>query len=107
MSEYMDPEEAAALVTDEEAAARPMQKLVWDGNVIRFRRNAIVRMLLDEGPFDLNDIAIRNFSQEDEEQFMQLIGYSVSAGGGLTYVSPATANRADIEAEKLAKKGKP
>ncbi len=98
---YIDSEEAAALVTDEEAAVRPMQKIVWDEGIIRFRRNAIVRMLLDEGPFDLNQIAMRNFSQEDREQFTQLIGYSVSGAGDLSCMSPATIQRADIEAEKL------
>ena len=103
----MDPEEAAAAVTDEEAASRPMQKIVWVGDVIRFRENAIVLMLLDEGPFDMNQIARRNFSQEDREQFAQLIGYSVSSAGSLSYMSAATASRGDIEAEKLFKKGKP
>lgn len=103
----MSPEEAAAAVTDEDAATRPMQKIVWAGDVILFRENAIVLMLLDEGPFDMNQIARGNFSQEDREQFAQLIGYSVSGAGDLSYMSAATISRADIEAEKLFKKGKP
>ncbi len=103
----MNPEEAAAAVTDEEAATRPMQKVVWVEDIIRFRENAIVLMLLDEGPFDMNKIARRNFSQEDREQFAQLIGYSVSGAGDLSYMSAATISRADIEAEKLFEKGKP
>ena len=88
-------------VTEEEAASRPMQKIVWEGDVIRFRENAIVRMLLDKGPFDMNAIARKNFSQEDEEQFAQLIGYSVSGAGDLSYFSREVIALADAKAAKL------
>ena len=100
-------DESESQITDEEAAARPMQEIVWEGDVIRFRANAIVCMLLDEGSFDMNHIARRNFSQEDREQFAQLIGYSVSGAGDLSYMSEATTRRADEAAEALYKKGKP
>ena len=69
----------------------PIQPLGRDRNgVVRFRQNAIVAFLLDEGPFDMNDIARRNFSNEDQEQFAQLIGYSLSGFGELSYVSEET-----------------
>ena len=54
----------------------PIQPLAPDERgTLRFKPNAIVRWLLDEGPFDLNQIAMKQFSVEDQEQFAQLIGY--------------------------------
>ncbi len=55
----------------------PMQPFVDRGNVIRFKQNAIVRHLLDNGGIDLNQIAMLPFSQDDRVQFAQLIGYSL------------------------------
>lgn len=66
----------------------PIQPLVVDKHgVVRFKQNAIVRWLLDEGPFDLNQIALKDFSQEDQEQLAQLIGYSHSGAFDLDYMS--------------------
>ncbi len=66
----------------------PMQPIEKDENgVIRFKENKIVRYLLDAGPFDMNQLAMLPFSQEDREQFAQLIGYSVGGFGELSYVS--------------------
>jgi hypothetical protein len=62
---------------------------------LRFKANAIVRHLLDNGGIDLNAIAMLSFSQEDREQFAQLIGYSLSGFGELSYVSDETYNAAD------------
>lgn len=78
----------------------PIQPLATDGNgVLRFKENAIVRFLLDCGPFDLNHIAMRDFSQEDREQFAQLIGYSLSGFGELGFVSDGTYEAAAAMAE--------
>lgn len=69
----------------------PIQPLELDEHgVIRFKLNAIVRFLLDEGPFDLNQLAGKSFSVEDHEQFAQLIGYSLSGFGELSYVKNET-----------------
>lgn len=74
----------------------PIQPLALDASgVMRFKENAIVRYLLDEGGFDLNHIARKEFSQEDREQFAQLIGYSLSGFGELSYVSSDTYAAAD------------
>lgn len=62
---------------------RPIQPII-DG---RFVPNKIVERLLDEGPFDMNQIATWDISQQDREQFAQLIGYSLSGFGELNYVS--------------------
>lgn len=66
----------------------PVQPLEKDQKgVLRFKPNQIVCYLLDKGPYDLNQIAGLNFSGEDEQQFAQLIGYSLSGYGSLFYVN--------------------
>lgn len=71
--------------------AHPMQPLELDDHdILRFKQNAIVRFLLDAGVFDMNAIARMPFSDEDREQFAQLIGYSYSGFSELSYVSDET-----------------
>ena len=78
----------------------PIQPVEDDGKgVLRFKGNAIVRWLLDNGPFTLNDIAAKEFSREDREQFAQLIGYSLSGAQDLSYMSTEVLVAAD-EMEK-------
>lgn len=71
-------------------AKHPIQPLILDDNgVLRFKKNEIVRHLLDwatEGGLDLNKIAAMRFSNEDRQQFSQLIGYSLGGYGDLSYV---------------------
>lgn len=68
--------------------SHPIQPLAHaESGVLRFQGNAIVRHLLDAGPFDMNDLARLEFSKQDREQFAQLIGYSLSGYGELPYVS--------------------
>lgn len=70
---------------------QPIQPIIVDDHdVVRFKENSIVRFLLDNGSFDMNDIAKRDFPQEDQEQFAQLIGYSLDGFGDLSYVSDYT-----------------
>jgi hypothetical protein len=86
-------------------AKHPLQPLVIDDHsVIRFKANAIVRFLLEEGPFDMNDLAKQGFSRQDREQFAQLIGYSLSGAGDLSYVSDKTYNKATRKAKPLVEK---
>ncbi len=61
----------------------PIQPIV-DG---RFVPNKVVQYLLDNGGIDMNKIAVQGFPKEDQEQFAQLIGYSLSGYGDLSYVS--------------------
>lgn len=69
----------------------PIQPLETDDRgVLRFKDNAIVRHLLGAGNIDLDQIAMGPFSKEDHEQFAQLIGYSLSGFGELSYVSSET-----------------
>ena len=68
----------------------PIQPLALDDHgVLRFKENAIVDRLLlvasDHG-CDLNMIARLGFSDDDRQQFAQLIGYSLSGYGELSYV---------------------
>ena len=66
-----------------------------DAGVIRFRENRIIRLLLDAGPFDLNQIALMAFSDQERQLLAQLIGYSVSGYGDLPYAEGEPTARAD------------
>lgn len=74
-----------------ETPKHPMQPLVEDGKgVLRFKENAIVRYLLDQGRITMNDLAALDFPVEDREQFAQLIGYSLGGYSSLSYVRGET-----------------
>lgn len=80
----------------------PMQEIVRDANgTARFKVNEIVRYLLRNGPNNLEKLVSIEFSQEDWEQFAQLIGYSVSGFGDLSYASESVVSRADKIAARL------
>jgi hypothetical protein len=80
----------------------PMQPLVMDDHgVVRFKANKIVRALLDTGKLDMNDIASLDFPTDDRVQFAQLIGYSVSGAGDLSYMPADLIAEADRQAEEL------
>lgn len=82
-----------------------MQEIILDQNAtIRFKANEIVRYILDNGGIDLNQLAILEFSQEDREQFAQLIGYSISGYHELSYVSDESAEAASKRASELFEK---
>lgn len=86
----------------------PMQPIVvLDDGVPRFRKNPIVRFLLDAGPFSMNQIAdLPGITPEERSQFAQLIGYSVTGFGELAYADPGMASQADKVADELrVKKG--
>lgn len=52
---------------------------IADGGIQRFKPNAMVQFILLNTPrFDLNKLAELPFSDEDRQQLMQLLGYSVS-----------------------------
>ena len=73
----------------------PMQPIVMVDGIKRFRSNAICRWLVDTGRANLNEIALKEFDDEDQAQFAQLIGYSVSGWGDLSYVDPEAVAIAD------------
>ncbi|EJC0565305.1 hypothetical protein MX054_002104 [Enterobacter cloacae] len=76
----------------------PMQPLVIDAHgTLRFKENPIVRKLLDyatEHGYGLNEIALDEFEAEDQMQLAQLIGYSLSGYGTLSYVTDESYDRA-------------
>lgn len=82
----------------------PMQPIITDERgVARFKKNKIVRALLDrcrESGMGLNEIAFMDFTDEDRCQFAQLIGYSVSGYGDLSYVNSDEASVADLMVEQ-------
>jgi hypothetical protein len=85
----------------------PIQPVYLDEHgVARFRPNKIVRFLLDAGPFDLNKLAMMDFSNSDRTQFAQLIGYSVSGAGDLSYFDSMVIQKADAKVELLLREKK-
>ena len=73
----------------------PIQPIEKDEHgTYRFKPNAIVQYLLDKGPFDLNHLAMKAattpFSQEDREQFAQLINDARSQAQGAKQSSPSS-----------------
>jgi hypothetical protein len=90
-----------------------MQPIYLDPRgVIRFKANAIIRKFFcrdDEQMsrmISLNDIHVEDFPIEDVEQFWQLLGYSVSGYGDLSFVRKKTVALADRKAEALMKRGR-
>lgn len=80
----------------------PLQRMkVDDDGVLRFIPNAIVRFLLDAGPFDLNQLALMPWDDEDRAQLAQLIGYSHSVFGELSYVSDEVWSAAESERKRV------
>lgn len=83
--------------------AHPMQPIVVSENGrIRFKKNQIVDDLYElrkVHKLDLNEMACRNYSQEDRNQFAQLIGYSVDGWGTLSYAIDV--EKADAIAEAI------
>lgn len=86
----------------------PMQPVILEEGVPRFKKNAIVRALIDictmRGIMDMNAIAVLPFSDEDRVQFAQLIGYSVRGAGDLSYMPEELIAEADMQAKLLLAK---
>lgn len=78
-----------------------MQPMERQGGTVYFKANAIVRFLLDAGPYDMNKLAMMPWADEDRIQFAQLIGYAVNGFGELSYVPHDLAIVADNLAEKI------
>ncbi len=75
--------------------AHPWQPIEVDADGhSRFKQNKIVRFLLDSGQFDMHTLAMMPFSDEDREQFAQLIGFSVRGFCELSYVSDESYRKA-------------
>lgn len=77
-------------------ARHPDQPLINVKGAVHFKKNPIVIYLLDNGGVgvDMNHLARLEFSDEDRQQFAQLIGYSLSGYGELSYVSDEAYERA-------------
>jgi hypothetical protein len=92
-----------------------MQPVVVVDKIHRYKENAIVRYMLDEGTraglFSLNtfprghqvDGKVVYFKREDHEQLAQLIGYSVSGACDLSYMSDAVCEAALKESQRIAR----
>jgi hypothetical protein len=87
----------------------PMQPIAKDDDgVARFRANDVVRWLIDVKGISLNEVAIAaqngNFDRYDVAQFWQMLGYSVSGYGDLSFIPKSIVRKADEKADKLRSK---
>jgi hypothetical protein len=79
----------------------PMQPIVRapDG-MLRFKKNTIVRWLVDRLPQGMNEVAILpGVTREEHSQLAQLIGYSLSGYSELSYVTDEEYARARAMAD--------
>lgn len=84
----------------------PMQDIVMESDdVVRFRANKIIGWLMATGKIDLNEIAALAqhdlFDADDQMQLAQLLGYSVSGFGDLSYAADDVVAEADAKADAL------
>jgi hypothetical protein len=66
----------------------PIQPMVMVDGTLRYKENKIIRALLDyssERGFGMNEIAARQFDNDDRVQLVQLIGYSHDGASSLSY----------------------
>lgn len=77
----------------------PMQPLEKVNGILRFRKNRLVDFLLEQYKPGLNKLATLGYSNEEWQQFAQLIGYSVDGWGTLSYVGERAWKRAERMAE--------
>ena len=92
-------------VQGDKVSKHPMQPVELVDGVARFKKNNIVRYLLDLGVTDLNKLWLAlhagAFSMEDMEQFYQLIGYSVEGFAEIDDFCRATVRKADRRVASL------
>ncbi len=90
----------------------PMQPIyLASDSVIRFRHNPLVtciqRFAASKG-FGLDELKkhLPSATDDDWQQLAQLLGYSVSGFGDLSYANPDTVQKADAIAVELIREGK-
>ena len=85
-----------------------MQPIVQDEKgIIRFKRNGLVDALYEHGVktgLGLNELHCMDFTEADRQQFAQLIGYSVSGYGDLSYVTVEAYEAAERAAHNIGAK---
>lgn len=83
----------------------PMQPVVMVDGVARFKENRIVGRLLENSRqhgYGLNEAAMGDYTDEERMQLAQLIGYSVSGYGSLSYVTDESYEAAAALAARVA-----
>lgn len=107
---YANTQEPPPMTEADPMDGLPQQPIVVVADkVIRFRANRIVEMLYTKAvagqKFGLNDIAVLAhqgvFTKAEQMQFAQLLGYSVSGFGELSYAHPLVVAEADARAEAV------
>jgi hypothetical protein len=87
-------------------AKHPRQPIgIAPDGIVRFKPNALLRLLVDGGHINLNVVILRaqesRIPDEDLAQFWQLLGTSISAFGEHDFVSSEEAEACDDEAARV------
>ena len=78
-----------------ENTKNPMKPIGYDqNNIVRFKANSVIQWLCGEGKLDLNQMAIKQFPIEDQQQIAQLLGYSVCGYCDLSYATDKSKDEA-------------
>jgi hypothetical protein len=84
----------------------PLQPIIFDKRGVgRFKKNKIVDFLYDWAQsrgMGMNELAMMDFDKNERWQFAQLIGYSVSGIGDLSYHDKKELETADLIVEQMA-----
>jgi len=88
---------------------QPNQPVIVDGSgVLCFKPNLIVKMMLDGGRFDLKAIkALPNILDEDRNQFLQLIGFSLAECAEAGYIATDDIAQEPVEAKDAKNPSQP
>lgn len=79
----------------------PMQPIEIADGVARFRPNSVVQRLLESSPYSLDELEYLHFSDEDREQFAQLLGIPVADYVELPFVSERSSHEAQLAEDEL------
>lgn len=90
------------MTSDKATTKHPMQPIVRGPDGLpRFKQNAIIRHLVDTGALNLNALAEMAFSDEDNEQLVQLLGYTIDRFASLDFVDRETVEAAEAAAARI------
>ena len=86
-----------------------MQPIAPDSHgVARFRENDVIRWLVDVKGVNLNEVSrvaqTEEFDRYDVAQFWQMLGYSVSGYGDISFIPKSVVEKADSKVEEMRKK---
>ncbi len=86
------PVDVVAYQPPHQSTRQPIQPIILDEHGVRhFKANRIIEYLLRCNKFNMNELAMLNFDNDERQHFAQLIGYSVCGYTDLSYHNESVA----------------